>query len=107
MEQDFKTPEDVTEFESSMAKNAKVLPLKDKKKLKKAVADKKLDKVAGLTMADRYERSWKSVYSKLPGWGKNEFDIQIQSGTLSDKEWDNDFVRQVVALAESDDPQAT
>lgn len=106
MEQDFKTPDDVTEFESSMAKNAKVLPLKDKVKLDKAVANKKLGKVSGLTMADQYERSWKSVYSKLPKWRQNEIDNQLKSGRLSDKEWDNDFVRQVVALAESDDPQA-
>lgn len=107
MEHDFKTPDDVTEFESSMARNAKVLPPKDKVKLDKAASDKKLEKVAGLTMAGKYERAWKSLYSKLPGWRKNEFDNQLKTGRLSDKEWDNDFVRQVVALAESDDPQAT
>jgi hypothetical protein len=104
MEQDFQTPEDVTEFESQMSKNAKTLSPKDKKKLEKAVKEKK--SFTTFTMAERYFNAWKCTYNKLPEWRKNEFDIQIRSGTLSDKEWDNDFVRQVVALAEHDDPQA-
>lgn len=106
MEHNFKTPDDVTEFESQMAKNAKVLPTKDKAKLDKAIADKKLEKVAGLSMADRYERAWKRLYSKLPKWRQNEIDIQLKCGKLSDKDWDTDFVRRVADLAESDDPQS-
>jgi hypothetical protein len=104
MEHDFKTPDDVTEFESKMAKEAvKAIPQKDKAKLEKAVKSKK---TSTLSMADQYVNAWKSVYSKLPNWRKKELDKQLECGRLSDKEWDNDFVRQVIALAESDDPQA-
>lgn len=106
MEQDFKTPDDVTEFESQMAKDAaKTIPPKDKEKLEKAIKEKKTVTVP-LTMKERYERAWNKVYSKLPEWRKKEVDNQLKSGTLSNRDWDNDFVRQVTALAESDDPQA-
>jgi uncharacterized protein (DUF1697 family) len=102
MEHDFKTPDDVTEFESQMAKNAKSLHPNDKKKLEKAVKEKK-QFTAALSMAIRYENAWKSVYSKLPKWRQNEIDNQLKSGRLSNKDWDTDFVQQVVVLAESDD----
>lgn len=105
MEHDFTTPDDVTEFESKMSKEAgKAIPQKDKAKLDKAVEDK--GKVGRLSMGERYVNAWKSVYIKLPTWRKKELDKQLESGKLSNKEWDNDFVRQVIALAESDDPQA-
>lgn len=106
MEQDFKTPEDVTEFQSKMSKEA--FSAKDKAKLEKAVKEGKTKKIGSvpISMAERYVMAWRNVYAKLPKWRKNEFDNQLKSGRLSDKEWDNDFVRQVVALAESDDPQA-
>lgn len=106
MEHDFKTPDDVTEFQSKMAKEAlKAISPKDKAKLEKAVKEKKKTTV-DLSMADRYANAWKRLYSNLPKWRQNEIDNQLKTGTLSDKDWDNDFVRQVAAIAESDDPQA-
>jgi hypothetical protein len=105
MEHDFKTPEDVTDFQSQMAKTASKLSQKEQKKLSKAVADKKMKSVS-LSFSDRYKLAWKSVYSKLPKWRQEEIDNQLKTGTLSDKEWDKDFVQRVTALAESDDLQA-
>ena len=106
MEHDFKTPDDVTEFESKMAKEAvKAIPPKDKAKLEKSVKEKK-NSTVNLSMAVRYENAWKRLYSKLPKWRQNEIDNQLKTGRLSNKDWDNDFVRQVTALAESDVPQA-
>lgn len=106
MEHDFKTPEDVTEFQSKMAKEA--FSAKDKAKLEKAVKEGKTKKVGfiPISMAEQYVMAWKNVYAKLPKWRQNELDNQLKTGRLSDKDWDTDFVRQVVALAESDDPQA-
>jgi hypothetical protein len=105
MEHEFKTPEDVTNFQSQMAKTASKLSQKDQKKLSKAVADKKM-KLEGLSFSERYKLAWKSVYSKLPKWRQEEIDNQLKTGRLSDKEWDKDFVQRVTALAESDDLQA-
>lgn len=105
MNNNFKTPDDVTEFESSIARSAKSIPLKDKIKLDKAVADKKLEETSRLSMSDRYEKAWESIYNKLPSWRKNEIDKQLKTGTLSNKHWDKDFVQQVTALAELDDPK--
>jgi len=106
MEHDFKTPDDVTEFQSKMAKEAlKAIPPKDKAKLEKAVKEKKKTTV-DLSMVDRYANAWKRVYSKLPTWRQKEIDNQLKTGKLSNKQWDIDFVRQVIALAEIDDPQA-
>ena len=106
MEHDFKTPDDVTEFQSKMAKEAlKTISSKDKAKLEKAVKEKKKTTV-DLSMVDRYANAWKRLYSKLPKWRQNEIDIQLKCGRLSDKDWDTDFVRQVADLAESDDPQS-
>lgn len=99
MEHNFKTPEDVTKFESQMAKNAKYIRSKDKKKLEKAAKTIK----PFISVADRYKTAWERVYCRLPKWRQNEIDIQMKSGKLSDNEWDNDFVRQVTALVESDD----
>jgi desulfoferrodoxin (superoxide reductase-like protein) len=111
MEHDFKTPDDVTEFESKMAKEAskiKVIPAIDKAKLEKAIKEGKTKKIGfvPITMAERYAISWKNVYAKLTEWRQKEIDNQLKSGKLSDKDWDTDFVQQVIALAESDDPQA-
>lgn len=106
MEQDFNTPDDVTEFESKMAKEAsKSISTKDKAKLEKAVKEKK-NPTVNISLSDRYANAWNRLYSKLPKWRQNEIDNQLKTGTLSDKDWDTDFVRQVAALAESDDPQA-
>lgn len=106
MEHDFKTPDDVTEFESKMAKEAlKAISPKDKAKLEKAVKEKKKTTV-DLSMADRYANAWKRLYNKLPKWRQNEIDIQLKCGRLSDKDWDTDFVRRVADLAESDDLQS-
>lgn len=102
MEHDFKTPDDVTEFESKMAKEAaKVIPSKDKAKLEKAVKEKK-NSTVNLSMAVRYENAWKRLYSKLPKWRQNEIDSQLKTGTLSDKDWDTDFVQQIIVEAEKE-----
>jgi hypothetical protein len=105
MEHDFKTPEDVTEFESQISKQAAKLPEKDRKKLEKAVKEKK-NVTVHLPMKERYERAWKQVYNGLPNWRQKEIDNQMKSGILSDKDWDEDFVQQVTAIAESDELQA-
>lgn len=106
MEHDFKTPDDVTEFESKIAKEAaNSIPTKDKAKLEKAVKEKKKTTI-DFSMVDRYANAWKRLYSKLPKWRQNEIDNQLKTGKLGNKDWDTDFVRQVAALAESDDPQA-
>jgi 6-pyruvoyl-tetrahydropterin synthase len=103
MEQDFKTPEDVTEFESKMAKSAKILPKKDEDKLDKAVKEKN---GSPPSTENIYKRAWKIVYDRLPKWRQNEIDNQLKTGRLSDKDWDNDFVRQITDVAESDNPQS-
>lgn len=54
----------------------------------------------------RYKSAWKKVYGNLPIWRQKEIDNQLKTGSLTNKDWDTDFVRQVIALAESDDPQA-
>lgn len=103
MEHDFKTPDDVTEFESKMAKEAaKAIPVRDKVKLEKAVTEHKKS-IVKIPMAEKYAAAWKGLYEKLPVWRKKEIDNQLKTGTLSDKDWDNDFVQQITALAESDD----
>jgi hypothetical protein len=101
MEHDFKTPEDVTDFQSQMAKTASKLSQKDQKKLSKAVADKKM-KLEGLSFSERYKLAWKSVYSKLPKWRQEEIDNQLKTGKLSDKEWDKDFVQHIIVEAEKE-----
>lgn len=102
MEPNFKIPNEVTEFESKMAKEAvKTISQNDKKPDESAK-----DKGGRLSMEDQYANAWKIVYNKLPKWRQNELDNQLKSGKLSDKDWDTDFVQQVIALAESDDPQA-
>lgn len=108
--QNFKSPEDVTEFESLMAKASK-LPKKDAEKLKKAMAKaaKSLKKLESLNpivetpMAELYKKAWDVVYKKQQTWRQKEIDTTLKSGRLSDKEWDDDFVREVISLAESDD----
>lgn len=109
----FKTPEDVTEFESLMAKASKgqKLPKKDAEKLKKALdkLTKELKKIEDIkpvvetTMAELYKKAWDVVYKKQQGWRQKEIDTSLKSGRLSDREWDDDFVREVISLAESDD----
>lgn len=102
MEQDFNTPDDVTEFESKMAKEAsKSISTKDKAKLEKAVKEKKKITV-DLSMADKYINAWKQIYAKLPKWRQNEIDNQLKTGKLSDKEWDTDFVQQIIIEAEKE-----
>lgn len=106
MEHDFKTPDDVTEFQSKMAKEAaKVIPPKDNDVLEKLVKKNKTSAV-NPSMADKYANAWKRLYNRLPKWRQNEIDIQLKSGKLSDKDWDTDFVRQVADLAELDDLQS-
>jgi hypothetical protein len=111
--QNFKSPEDVSEFESLMdkASKGKKLHKKDAEKLKKV-----MDKLAGdlrkletlksvveTPMAELYKKAWSVVYKKQQTWRQKEIDTTLKSGRLSDREWDDDFVRAVIYLAESDD----
>lgn len=59
-----------------------------------------------LTMADRYRKAWDIVYNNQQQWRKKEIDVSKSNGTFGTTRWDDDFVRQVTALAEKDDPLA-
>lgn len=57
--------------------------------------------VSGLSMADKYSAAWVATYLKKPKWRQKEIDTTLKSGKLSDESWDNDFVQEVIRLAES------
>ena len=115
-------PTDPPKFESMASKQAKKFKFEKKfklKKLKSELFDKLqnqngepgvmyLEKTQPITdMATRYKLAWKKTYGKQQGWRQKEIDTTLKSGRLSDRDWDNDFVQQVVSLAESDDPLET
>ena len=56
--------------------------------------------VKTVTLAEKYKIAWKKVYFSLPDWRKKEIDKQMESGKLSDREWDTDFAQRVASLAE-------
>lgn len=56
-----------------------------------------------VTMKERYEKAWEIVFKRLPEWRQKELTESKKDGTFGVKDWDTDFVRQVAALAESDD----
>jgi hypothetical protein len=58
--------------------------------------------VITLSMGERYKRAWTKTYDKQQEWRKKEIDNSKKDGTFGIKDWDDDFVKQVVELAESD-----
>jgi hypothetical protein len=52
--------------------------------------------------ADRYRKSWNRVYSDCSEWRRNEIDNDLKDGILEDNRWNDDFIQQVIALAESE-----
>ena len=64
----------------------------------------KMDKNPATSMKERYELAWGLTYKKLPEWRQREIDASRKDGTFGEKHYDQDFVRQVALLAESDDP---
>ena len=109
----FNSPEDVTEFESKMSKLSKTksIPKKDAEKIKKALdkLSKSVNKLTDIapviekTSANLYRNAWGVVYGKLDRWRQKEIDTTLKSGKLSDRDWDDDFVKRVIELAESND----
>ncbi len=61
-------------------------------------------KVPTVNMAARYRNAFNKIYLNQESWRRKEIDKQLESGSLSDRDWDTDFVQQVTSLAESDDP---
>ncbi len=61
---------------------------------------------ATMTMAERYKAAWKIIYQKQELWRQKEIDNSQKNGTFGNRDWDTDFVQQVAALAESDNPLA-
>jgi hypothetical protein len=58
-------------------------------------------------MGERYKRAWTKTYDKQQEWRRKEIDNSQKNGTFGVKDWDDDFVQQVVSLAESNDPLET
>jgi hypothetical protein len=84
---------------NKQVKKAKKISKKDEEKLAKAISEKPV--VVPLTMAQRYKKAQEIVFKQQSAFRQKEIDNQLKSGKLSDKDWDDEFAKAIVALAES------
>jgi hypothetical protein len=90
-------------LESAMSRRANILSKSNLKGLVnrlEALQNKPLNKE--LSPKERYELAWKISYQRLPEYRQKEIDESLKCGKFGECERDNDFIRQITSLAESD-----
>jgi hypothetical protein len=107
-------PNRIDKLESATSKNAKELEKlndemigrlsKENKPKLKVEREKKVTILSIKQIADRYRKAWNICHKNLPNWKKTVFEASIRDKTFGNHRWDDEFAKQVISLAESDDP---
>lgn len=96
-------PQKKDEPESLLAKQAgKMKSVKSPSPLS-STTEKKNEKNKPPSMAEKYSDAFMKVYLSKQEWRRKEIDRSLKSGKLSDERWDDDFVKEVIQLAEAND----
>jgi hypothetical protein len=53
------------------------------------------------TNPDQYKQAWNQLYKNSQPWRQHEIDRAVADKTFGDKDWDKDFIAQIISLAES------
>jgi hypothetical protein len=53
------------------------------------------------TNPDQYKSAWNQLYKNSQLWRQHEIDRAVADKTFGDKDWDKDFIAQIISLAES------
>lgn len=98
--------ESLTDRESRDLAKDKPSIAKLKKALENLTQEPLIIKKTVLSLKERYELAWKTVYNKLPSWRQKEIDNTRGSDTFGNRQQDKDFIQQVASIAESDPLEA-